>query len=210
MKTIFNTLTLMLLPTLLFGQLVKDADFISPMEDGFAAFNVENEWGFMDESGKKTVSLRKDLIFNEKVTIGDDIGVASMPYPLMINERAVVKKIKDGIPYYGFIDTNGTVVIKPEFLNVSNFKDGYAMALKLSEEVLGENKALGKRVVRYFYDLVLINNTGEITSHLCGPFPITISKNHLAKAPPIVAKDIAPNLIAVQTPAQKWEVITID
>lgn len=210
MKTIFNTLTLILLPLLLFGQLVKNADFISPLEDGFAAVKVDNQWGFMDETGKLVLQLRNDLISNEQVTTATDIGVASMHYPLMIEERAVVKSVKDGIPYYGFIDTNGNIVIKPEFLNVSNFKDGYAVALKLSEEVLGENKPLGKRVVSYFYDLVLIDKEGQITKYLCGPFPIALAKERLKNAPPIVAKDISPNLITVKTPVGKWEVIYID
>ncbi len=210
MKTIFNTLILLFLPLMSFGQTAKNADFISPMEDGYAAVKIHNQWSFIDENGKLIFDLRNDLITNETRTNAVDLGVASMTYPLMIEERAIVKALKDGIPYFGFIDPKGKIVIKQEFLNVSNFKDGSALALKLSEEVLGESKPLGKRVVSYFYDLVLIDKEGQITKYLCGPFPIKLSKEHLKKAPPILAKDLSPNLIAVQTPEGKWEVMSID
>lgn len=210
MKTIFNTLIFLILPILFFGQSVKNADFVSPMEDGYAAVKIQNQWGFINENGTLIFDLRNDLITNETRTNAIDIGVASMTYPLMIEERAVVKTVKDGIPYYGFIDPTGKIVINQEFLNVSNFKEGYALALKLSEQVLGENKPLGKRVVRYYYDLVLIDASGHLTKYLCGPFPISLSKERLKVVPPIVAKDLSPKLIAVQTPENKWEVIKID
>ncbi len=210
MKTIFNTVILLFLPHLFFGQTVKNADFISPMEDGYAAVKIHNQWSFIDENGKLIFDLRNDLITNETRTNAVDLGVASMTYPLMIEERAMVKTVKDGIPYYGFIDPTGKIVVNQEFLNVSNFKEGYALALKLSEQVLGENKPLGKRVVSYFYDLVLIDTSGHISKYLCGPFPVSLSKERLKVAPPIVAKDLSPNLIAVQTPESKWEVIKID
>lgn len=210
MKTIFNVLILIFLPYLFFGQLVKNADFIAPMEDGFAAVKIENQWSFIDENGTLIFDLRSDLISNDSKTLAVDLGVASMTFPLMIEERAIVKSLKDGIPYFGFIDPNGTIVIKQEFLNVSNFKEGYALALKLSEQVMGENKPLGKRIVSYFYDLVLIDKQGQVAKYLCGPFPVALSKERLKKAPPILAKDLSPNLIAVQTPEGKWEVMSID
>jgi hypothetical protein len=210
MKTFFNALSLILLPFLIFGQQVKNADFISSLEDGYAAVKIQNQWSFIDENGKLIFDLRNDLVFNEQVTTAIDIGVATMTYPLMIEERAIVKKVKDGIAYYGFIDITGNIVIEPDFLNVSNFKDGYAVALKLSEEVLGENRPLGKRVVNYHYDLVLIDRDGQIVKYLCGPFHIVLAKERLKEAPPIVAKDIGTHLLAVKTPTGKWEVIYID
>lgn len=210
MKTFFNPLILVLFPFFLLGQTVKNADFISPLEDGFAAVRVSNQWGFMNEKGMLTVNLRDDLIYNESPTTIVDLGVASMNFPLMIEDRAIVKKTIDGITYYGFINSQGELVINHKFLNVSNFKDGFALALLMSEEILGENKPLGKRVVRYHYDLVLIDRDGHIAKYLCGPFPLVFSREKLEKAPPIIAKDISPNLIAVKTPNEKWEVIYID
>lgn len=210
MKTFFNTLVVALLPVFVSGQMVNNADFIAPMDDGFAAVKIEEKWGFINDKGQLAVKLRDDLIFNENVTTAVDLGVASFQYPLMIEDRAIVKTTKDGINYYGFINSEGKLVIDYKFLNVSNFKEGYALALMLSEEILGENKPLGKRVVRYYYDLVLIDLEGHIAKYLCGPFPLTLAKEKLEKAPPIVAKDLSPYLIAVKTPGDKWEVIQID
>ncbi len=210
MKMILNTLILFALPLFVFGQIVKNADFIAPMEDGYAAVNISGQWGFINEKGILSVNLRNDLIYNEKVTLAVDLGIASVKYPLMIDERAIVKTTKEGINYYGFIDANGNLIIEHKFLNVSNFKDGYAFALKLSEEVLGDSKPLGKRVVSYFYDLVLIDREGNIAKYLCGPFPLAFSKEKLLEAPSIEAKDISSNLLAVKTPNGKWEVVYID
>lgn len=210
MKTFLNTLVAALMPFLVFGQMVKNADFIDFMTDGYAPVQIDGQWGFINDRGKLAVNLRDDLIYNENVTTSIDLGVASMKYPMMIEERAIVKTIKEGIAYYGFIDSEGKLVIKHDFLNVSNFKDGYALGLILSEEILGENKPLNKRVVRYYYDLVLIDREGHIVKYLCGPFPLSYAKEKLEKAPPIIAKDLSPNLIAVKTPGGKWEVIQID
>ncbi|MEX2350662.1 MAG: WG repeat-containing protein [Flavobacteriaceae bacterium] len=207
MKTIYQTLILILLPLLIVGQTVKNADFISPVEDGFAAFKVGNQWGFMDETGTIVLDLRNDLVANEETHNNVDLGVASQMYPVMLEERSIIKKSKDGIDHYGFIDVKGDVVIAPRFLNVSNFKDGYALALEPSEEVLGQNVALGKRVVNYYYNLVLIDTSGKLVKYLCGPFPFVYAKDKLKNAPPIVAKDVGEKLIAVRNPEGKWEVV---
>ncbi len=210
MKTIYQTLILILLPLMVASQTVKNADFISPVEDGYASFKVGNQWGFMDETGERVLDLRNDLVAHEVVQNAVDLGVASQMYPVMLEERSIIKKNKDGIAHYGFIDLNGDVVIEPRFLNVSNFKDGYALALEISEEVLGQNPALAKRVVNYYYNLVMIDKSGKVVKYLCGPFPFVYAKEKLKQAPPIVAKDIGEKLIAVRTPEGKWEVVTFE
>lgn len=210
MKTIYQTLMLILLPVLMASQTVKNADFISPVEDGFAAFKVGNQWGFMDENGERVLDLRNDLVANEIIYDRVDLGVASQMYPVMLEERSIIKKNKDGIAHYGFINPAGEVVVEPRFLNVSNFKDGYALALDPSEEVLGNDTALGKRVVNYYYNLVMIDLNGKVVKYLCGPFPIVYSKEKLKNSPPIEAKDIGEKLIAVKTPKGKWEVVTFE
>lgn len=210
MKTIYQTLILILLHLMVAGQTVKNADFISPAEDGYASFKVGNQWGFMDETGTIVLDLRNDLVANEEIHNNVDLGVASQMYPVMLEERSIVKKTKDGIAHYGFIDLNGDVVIAPRFLNVSNFKDGYALALEISEEGLAQNPALAKRVVNYYYNLVMIDKSGEVVKHLCGPYPFVYAKEKLKTAPPIVAKDVGEKLIAVKNPDGKWEVVTFE
>lgn len=210
MKLFIRLFMLLLLPFIATSQMVKNADFIAPLDEGYAAVKSNNQWGFIDESGKLIMDFRTDLISNDQVTTEVDLGVASQLYPVMVEERAIIKKQVNGIDYYGFINPTGKIVIEPRFLNVSNFKEGFALALAVSEDVLGENKALGKRVVSYSYDVVLIDSEGTIVKYLCGPFKVSLSKDKLKKAPPIVVKDISENLIAVKTPKGKWEVVGID
>lgn len=210
MKTIIKYFMLLLLPFFATSQMVKNADFIAPFEEGYAAVKSNNQWSFIDDTGKLIMDFRSDLISNNQVTSEVDLGVASQLYPVMVEERAIVKKLINGIDYYGFINPTGTIVIEPRFLNVSNFKEGFALALAVSEDVLGENKALGKRIVSYSYDVVLIDSEGTIVKYLCGPFKVNLSKDKLKQAPPIVVKDLSENLIAVKTPKGKWEVVKID
>lgn len=210
MKTTIKFYLFLLLPFIATSQLVKDADFIAPLEEGYAAVKANDQWSFMDEEGKLIMDFRSDLISNKQVTTEVDLGVASQLYPVLVEDRAIIKKQKDGIDYYGFINSEGTTVIEAQFLNVSNFKDGFALALAVSEDVLGENKALGKRLVSYSYDVVLIDSEGAIVKYLCGPFSLSLSKDKLKQAPPIVVKDLSENLIAVKTTKGKWEVVKIE
>jgi hypothetical protein len=205
-----NILFVFLLPFVLGAQTVREVDFVAPLEDGYAAVKKGNTWGFIDEDGDLIVSFRSDLVANDKVTEKVDVGIASILYPIMVEGRSVIQAVKNGIPYYGFINAIGTLAIEPQFLNVSHFKNGTAFALKLEETILGRNEPLGKRVVSYSYDIVLINRDGEVAKYLAGPFHIALSPEKLKTAPPIVAKDISDNLIAVKMPDNTWSVIRIE
>lgn len=51
--------------------------------------------------------------------------VMGLRYPMFHEGRYLItKKVEDGIPLYGFIDTSGKTVIEPQFLNVYPFKNG--------------------------------------------------------------------------------------
>ncbi|PKP19017.1 MAG: hypothetical protein CVU07_00755 [Bacteroidetes bacterium HGW-Bacteroidetes-23] len=210
MKKIFLLTGLFVLPFLLEAQKIQDVDFIAPVENGFAAVKKGSQWAFMDANGDLVIHFRDDLVANEKGSVDIDLGVSSQKHPLMLENRSIIKSMKDGISYYGYINSIGNIAISPTYLNVSNFKNGYALALKLNEIVLGSNAPLGKRVVSYEYDVVLIDINGKQIKYLTGPFPISLSKEKLKVAPPILAKDISENLIAVKTPNGKWEVIKIE
>ena len=198
------------LPWICLTQTVTNIDFASPVEDGYAAVRKGNLWGFINKEGVLVIPFRSDLVANEKPTDKVDLGVASLSYPAMIENRSIITTLKDGIPYYGFIDQSGKTVIEPQFLNVSTFQNGLALALKLKETVLGSNEPLGKRIVSYDYDVVLINYQGEVTKYLAGPFHISLSPEKLKTAPPIVAKDISENLIAVRMPNNQWSIFKLE
>ncbi|MBZ9730975.1 WG repeat-containing protein [Salegentibacter sp. JZCK2] len=149
------------IPFALFAQEPKEFDFVASQENGFTAVQQGNSWGFLNANGELVFELRNDLIVNEKPKRGN-IGVAGMKFPQLKDERAIIRKQHDGVNYYGFINVEGKTVIEPEFLNVTNFSNGKALALKLEEERLGENPLLGKNVLSYKYDVVVIDKNGEI------------------------------------------------
>lgn len=196
---------ILLLPFFMNGQDLKELSYVGSIHEGYAPVKKNNQWGFIDSSGELAVNFRSDLVENEKVSTGRDLGVATQEVPRMQEDRAIIKKNIEGVNYYGFIDETGEVVIEPEFLNVSLFNDGKALALKLEEEELGKNEVLGKRVISYKYDVVFIDKDGEVLQYLSGPFPVSVSRRNLREAPPITAKILSDNLISVRGPDKSWE-----
>ena len=188
MKTIYIYLMSFLMPALLSGQVLLDADFVGNFYNGYAAVKKGNQWAFLDSLGNLSVDFRDDLIYNEKASERTDLGVASQKNPLMTDGLAIIRKMKNGIPWYGFIDAKGNTVIEADFLNVSGFKNGKALAIKVEGRELGRNDVLDKRIVSYKYDVVLIDKTGEVVQFLAGPFPVSRSPKKLREAPEIVAR----------------------
>jgi hypothetical protein len=193
------------IPFVLFAQEQKEYDFVANQENEFTAVKQGDSWGFLDGNGDLVVKLRSDLITNEEPE-SDDIGVAGIKYPQLKDERAIISKQENGINYYGFINAEGKTIIEPEFLNVTNFSNGKALALKLEKERLGENALLGKNVISYKYDVVLIDRNGEVLKYLEGPFPVSVSKKKLREAPKINAKWLGEKVVSVKGPNKKWRV----
>lgn len=197
----------LLLPFFLNGQEdLKELSYVGSIHEGYAPVKKNNQWGFINSSGELVVKFRSDLVENEKESTARDLGVATQKVPTMQEDRAIIKKNIEGVNYYGFINETGAIVIEPEYLNVSLFNNGKALALKLEGEQLGKNEVLGKSVISYKYDVVLIDKDGEVLQYLSGPFPVSVSKKKLREAPPITAKILGENLISVRGPNKSWEV----
>ncbi|MGM1055807.1 MAG: WG repeat-containing protein [Bacteroidota bacterium] len=194
----------LMIPMLTFSQVIQDLDFIGPANEGHIPVLKNKKWGFINSQGEVAVNFRSDLIHNEKISSKTDLGVASQQIPSMRDGRITIKKVIDQIPYYGFIDSSGKTVIEPEFLNVSNFNNGYALALKIEEKFLGRNDILDIKIKSYNYDVVLIDREGEVKQYLAGPFPVGISREKLREAPRIEARWVSEDLIAVKNPQNKW------
>ncbi|MDX1426454.1 MAG: WG repeat-containing protein [Salegentibacter mishustinae] len=193
------------IPFVLFAQEPKEFDFVANQENGFTAVKQGNTWGFIDNNGNMAVSLRNDLVSNEDPKSGK-VGVEGIKYPQLQEERAIIKKEKNGINYYGFINASGKTIIEPIYLNVSNFYNGKALAIKLEEERLGKNQLLGKGVISYKYDVVLLDKNGEVIKYLEGPFPVAVSKKKLREAPAINAKWLGEKAVSVKGPNGKWKI----
>jgi hypothetical protein len=191
----------MLFPFLAFSQTIENLDYISPFHDGVAAIKQGDNWAFMDKAGTLSINYRDDLV---ATTIGND------SYPIFSSGRCLVTLKKDGIPYYGYIDKSGKIVVEPQFLNATNFKEDAAIVLKLVKEQLGSNELM-KNVVSYHYFEVVIDKDGEIIQYLSeDPIHITLTKEKMKNKPVIISKFISNNLIAINNSNKKWTVKRIN
>lgn len=129
-------------------------------------------------------------------------------YPIFSEDRCLVIEVKNGISYFGYIDTSGKTVIEPQFLNATNFSKGEAMTLKLIKETVARNKALGKDVVYYKYFEVAIDTIGTVGNYLTQKgVNVVLDKSYLKKPPQITSKHISENLYAIKHKDKTWTII---
>jgi hypothetical protein len=115
-------------------------------------------------------------------------------------------KKQNDISYFGYIDTFGKTVIKPAFLNATNFHNNSAIVLKLNKEKTGYNNILGKNIVYYTYVEVIINASGEIKENLTAPTNIILRKEKLKIPPKITSKFLSEKLISVKNKKGSWTI----
>lgn len=179
-------------------QNINNIDFISPYNDGLAAIKKGDTWAFINNQGDLVIDFRSDLVLT---TIGD------FEYPVFNSDRCLIVEKKEGISYFGFIDTSGKTVIRPRFLNATNFNNDRALAIELVKTELGNNDLLEKPMVDYDYLEVIINPHGEITHYLTQePKHVTLSKEYLRKPLEISTKLISNEAFATWTKENKWEI----
>lgn len=185
-----------------FAQIFNDVDEVTPFKDELAAIKKGNQWGFVSKEGTLIIDYRNDLVLTK---IMDKMGKVST-YPAFNNERCLIKKLIGDIYYYGFIDKTGKVVIKPNYLNATNFKNGYAIVIVKSKDVIGYNEVLKKDVVSSKIEEFIINTSGEKIKYLENPRSDNSPKTKPKTPPVFYSKFIAPNLIAVKKKDQKWDI----
>ncbi|MDG1398982.1 MAG: WG repeat-containing protein [Polaribacter sp.] len=176
-----------LIPFLGFSQIKDKLDYISPYNEGFSAVKKGNQWAFINLKGNIVIDFRDNLVLTE---------TNNKKYPVFINERCLISEKKDGISYFGYIDTSGTTIIEPQFLNATNFDEEFAIAIELYKEILGKNNILNKQTVRYESTEVIINKSGIIIRKLTEPKGLALSRNYINKPPKISSKIIAENLFS--------------
>jgi len=193
---------LFIIPAFTLAQTTEELDFVAPLNDGVAAVNKGNSWGFINDKGVIVVAFRDDLVLTE--TDGYE-------YPVFKNNRCLISKDKDGIIYFGYIDKTGKVVIEPKFLNASNFNNNKAIVLQIIKEELGNNHLLGKNVVNYRYYEVTIDSNGKVENYLNPKgVNVVLDKKFLTTTPEITSKQISNNMYAVRTENNKWKIVTIN
>lgn len=186
---------LFLIPFLGFSQIKDKLDYISPFNEGFSAVKKGNEWAFINQQGNIVIDFRDDLVLTE---------TNNEKYPIFINERCLISVKKEGISYFGFIDTSGKTLVEPLYLNATNFNGKFAIAIKLYKNKLGKD-VLNKNVVKYEDTEVLIDKFGVIQYNLTEIKGIILSKENMKNPPKINSKFLTKNLIAVFGKDNKWE-----
>lgn len=184
-----------------FSQIFSEIDEVYPFHGDFAAIKKANQWAFIDKEGKKTIDFRADLVLTNKLNSLNQ----TISYPVFNDGRCLIKKLIGDTYYYGFINEKGVEVIKPQFLNASNFSNGYAIVVLTSKDSIGYNVVLNKAVVSNIMEEYVINTTGELVKYLYNPRK-NVPANYKNGVPIIESKFIAPNLVAVKTKNKKWEI----
>ena len=185
-----------------FAQTIEDADFVSPVHEDFIAVKKGNQWAFINNEGNIAINFRDDLFAT---------ATENGSYPLFKNGRCLFTHKKDGITYYGYIDSEGKPVIEPQYLNATNFKNELAIVLLFKRTEITHNVALKKPVVSYDYFEVVIDLNNNVLTYLnTEPTHVTLSSDYLRKPPVITSKFISKTLVAVMNKQKKWSVVVID
>ena len=201
MKKLFILIICLGFHSVIFSQILSDFDEVSPVHEGFAAVKKGDQWGFIDKKGRLAVDFRSDFVLTVK---GERTAVESLSYPVFTDGRCLIKKLINNINYFGYIDNKGNEIIEPQYLNATNFKNGFAIIVKLYKEVIGFNEVLKKDVIATTLEEYVIDTSGEIVKYLENPRNYVPSKS--GTPPRIHSKFISPSLIAVQKKDSKWDI----
>ncbi|EZH74774.1 hypothetical protein ATO12_08520 [Aquimarina atlantica] len=205
-------MSILIFPFSGFTQVLIDIEEITPFHEEVAAIRKGNKWAFINTNGEIIIDYRDDLVWhsNPEATTKKKSQKQFIPYPSFSEGLCMIKQMKNGVYYYGYIDKRGKTSILPEFLNATSFNKGYAIVLKVSKEELGRNHLLHKKVVSYSYDEVIIDSSGTVKIHLTAPKNFTLTKNKLKWPPAIESHFIAPNLVAVKNKNNSWNLQNVD
>jgi hypothetical protein len=192
------------------AQELKDIDYVAPFNEGLAAVKKGEQWAFINLKGEVVIDYRDDILVPSQWQMPIDSKNEANKYPFFNNGRCLIKKTKNGIAHFGYINSKGITVIEPTFVNATYFNEGRAIVLKVTKQLLGKNELLDKDVVSYSYNEIVIDNTGKFTTHLRGPKNLLYDKEYLKSPPKIQSHFISPNLIRVKTNNNTWEIKVID
>ena len=181
------------------AQLLKDLDQVSNYNEGLAAIKKDDKWAFINDKGTITINFRNDLVATNQ-------NEYELNAPIFKNGRALISRSEEKITYFGYIDEKGEEVIKSDFVNATPFKNGFAIVMHYTKEVVGQNKLLGKDVVSYEIAEYVIDINGKALTPMLNARNFVPEKFKSGKSPGFTAKFIGERMIAVHTEENKWEV----
>lgn len=186
---------------------ISALDEVAPFYEGLAAVRKGNQWGFIDENGKLIIDFRDDLVSNNNADSSSE-GIAGIHHPQFKEGLCLVRKLTDeGVPRYGFMDSTGKIVIKPEFLNLTQFENGYAVGIFEKSSLRGNNE-FQLKIYDYDFTEVILDKTGEMVWPIQERENIVMSKK-LYKLPELHSKMLSQNLLAVRGKDNRWKVVKI-
>jgi hypothetical protein len=205
MKKALAIIVFLWMPFITFSQVLEDLDIIAPYNEGLAAVKKGDQWGFIDEKGNLVIDFRDDLVWNEKA-IETNTDITGIRYPQFKNGRCLIRELlKDEEIYvYGFMDTSGNTVIKPEYLNVTQFDQGYAIGILMTKTLRGKNE-FQLDIFQYRFSEVILNTSGEVMRLITLRDHIQMSKKRYT-LPDLRARLVNPELLMIMNEKNKWEV----
>ncbi len=187
-----------------YGQVIDDLEMANPFQEGLASVKKGEQWGFIDEKGDLAIKFRDDLVPSPSSS-----GLAASDqwksYPAFTEGRCLIHEVRDGIEYFGFIDMEGRTVIEPQYINATNFKNGHAIVTQYTRQVVGRNELLGKDVVSFQAEELIIDRTGKVVTSLMNARNFVPSKVRMTP-PDMQARFLGKGLVAVQGEEGKWSV----
>ncbi len=209
MRSSFFIVALFISSVFVFSQELKSVEEIAPFHEGLAAVRIGDQWGFINTDGELVVDFRSDLVWNKEVSAeaNDITGIA---YPRFKDDRCMIRETleEEGIDVYGFINSKGETVIKPEYLNVTEFDQGFALGILLTKTFRGQNR-FQLNIYDFKFSEVILDTSGDIMLLITQRQNILMDKRRY-ELPELNAKYLSKTLMAVKTDKNTWELRKIN
>ena len=199
MKKLIILLVCLFFTTENFAQMISNIDQISPFHDNLAAVKKDGKWGFINNDGVLVIDYRDDLVLS-------NLPDANFLYPVFKDGRCLIKKLVDNKYFFGYINRLGETVVNHQFLNATNFFNGYAIIVQFTNDTIGYNKVLKKAVIANKIEEYIINTNGDKEAYLYNIRTYIPSELTIQLPPSIRSKFIAPNLVAVKKDDHTWSI----
>lgn len=183
---------------------ISELDEVAPFSEGLAAVRKQDQWGFIDKTGKLVIDFRNDVAWNKNPDT-DRQDIRSIRYPQFKNGLCPIQKIEEeGIPFYGFMDTQGRIVVQPEYLNIAHFNEGKTVGIYCKRTFRGKNN-FQLNIYEYTFTEVVMNANGEIIWPIQDRDGILMTKRRY-EIPELRARLVSEDLLAVKGSANRWEI----
>ncbi|WP_452228075.1 WG repeat-containing protein [Lacinutrix sp. MEBiC02404] len=169
------------------AQSLKNIDALGHFNEGLMAISNGNSWGFIDTNGTLVIDYRKDIV-----------ATATAP-PIFSNGLCLIEEKRENIVFYGYINTKGETVIPTEYIAATSFENGFARAIKYYKIDTGDKNTLGKNIVNYSYNELVMDTKNKFILHISGPHNLLFDKlKSQHSIPTITSKFIGDHLISVK------------